>query len=54
MFVENEDVIYRGMSGRISCITDMYVVMELPAAEGRNSARVLIFHSEYSKVQKEK
>lgn len=54
MFVENEYVIYRNMSGRIVFIDNQYVVMELPPIEGRNPSRLLIFNSDFSKVQREK
>jgi predicted solute-binding protein len=42
MFVLNQSVVYRGMEGYIVYIDDNYVIMETPAAEGRNSPRLII------------
>jgi RNase P/RNase MRP subunit p29 len=54
MFVENEIVNYRGMTGTVVFITSNYMVIETSPAPGRNPPRLLIFHSDYSKVQREK
>jgi hypothetical protein len=54
MFVENETVQYKGMTGTIVFITASYVVMELLPAPDRNPARLLIFQHQYSMVQREK
>jgi hypothetical protein len=54
MFEVNQSVIYRGMSGIITFVDANYVIMETPAAEGRNSPRLIIYNQDYSKVQTEK
>jgi hypothetical protein len=54
LFVENEEVIYRNMTGKIVFVDSQYVVMEVSPVEGRNPPRLLIFNCDYSKVQREK
>jgi hypothetical protein len=54
MFEVNQSVIYRGMSGIITFVGPNYVIMETPPVEGRNSPRLIIYDSYYSKVQTEK
>ena len=54
MFVLNKSVVYREMEGYITYIDENYVIMETPAAEGRNSPRLIILRKDYSKIQTEK
>ena len=54
MFMTQQSVVYRDMEGIITYVGDNYVIMEPPAAEGRNSPRMIILSGEYSKVQTEK
>jgi hypothetical protein len=49
MFVEQTEVVYRGMCGIIDFVGDQYVVIKLPSKPGRNSARLLV----YTENQKE-
>jgi hypothetical protein len=42
------------MTGTIVFVDDQYAVMEISPIEGRNPPRLIIFHSDYSKVQREK
>ena len=54
MFEVNQSVIYRGMSGIITFVDANYVIMEIPAVEGRDSPKLIIYAQNYSKVQTEK
>ena len=54
MFDLHQSVVYRDIEGIITYVGDNYVIMEPPAAEGRNSPRMIILSGEYSKVQTEK
>jgi hypothetical protein len=54
VFVINQSIVYREMEGYVTYIGDNYVIMETPAAEGRNSPRIIIFIEDYLKVQTEK
>jgi len=54
MFILNQAVTYRNMSGIITFINDKYVIMETPAVEGRAAPRLVIYTQNYSEVQTEK
>lgn len=53
MFAENDRVIYRGMCGIISFVGNSYVVVNLPPAKDRNSARLVIYSENYSEIIRE-
>jgi hypothetical protein len=42
------------MSGIITFVDANYVIMEIPAVEGRDSPKLIIYAQNYSKVQTEK
>jgi hypothetical protein len=50
MFVEKQHIQYRGMCGIVDFVCDQYLIMVLPAVEGRNSPRLLIYRSNYKEV----
>lgn len=43
MFVEESEVIYRGMCGVIDFVCEKYVVIRLPAVSGYSSPRILVY-----------
>lgn len=51
MFVEKEEVSYKGMDGIVDFICSSYIVMQVPpASEDLNAARLLIFRENYKNV----
>lgn len=50
MFVEKEQVVYKGMCGTIAFICNEYVVIELPPKKGRKPPRLLVFQESYENI----
>lgn len=56
MLVLNQSIIYEEIEGYVAYIDiqNEYIIMEIPAAEGRNSPRLIITKENYSRVQTDK
>jgi len=54
MWCKNTKVTYEGINGVIDFVCDDYVVIELPAAEDRNSPRILVLRGNYKNIHIEK
>lgn len=50
MFVEKEQVVYKGMCGVIAFICNEYVVVELPSKGQRKSPRLIVFPENYKNI----
>jgi hypothetical protein len=50
MFTEKMEVQYRNLFGIIGFVCEHYIVLNLPAAKNRDSAKVLIFPENYHEV----
>lgn len=51
MFAEKMEVSFKGTYGIIKFICSSYVVVSLKPAEGRQPAHLLVFPTDYSKIQ---
>lgn len=51
MFIENSEVSYKGMNGVVSFICSSYIIIELAAAKGRNSPRLVVYPDQYINVE---
>ncbi len=52
IFVENTEVIYKGMYGVIDFVCDSYVVVQLPKADPKcNPARLLVYRDYYDQIE---
>jgi hypothetical protein len=50
MFVEKEQVVYKGMCGIIAFVCNEYVVIELPPKKERKPPRLLVFPENYKNI----
>jgi hypothetical protein len=51
MFAEKSEVSYKGLYGTIKFICSSYVVISLTPAQGRQPPLVIVYPSDYSKIQ---